>query len=90
VRLPQRDRHATGAHSTAHLRLRRGNGVQLRAEEVDPLGSPGIPRRRRRTWPPARWRSARSCAAPRRSRSTARGRSGSPAPRSRARGSGRS
>jgi hypothetical protein len=36
VRLPQRDRHATGAHCAAHLRLRRGDGVQLRAEEVDP------------------------------------------------------
>jgi hypothetical protein len=30
------DRHAAGAHRVARLWLRRGGGVQLRAEKVDP------------------------------------------------------
>jgi hypothetical protein len=36
ARLPQRDRHAAGAHRAARLRLRRGECMQLRTEEVNP------------------------------------------------------
>jgi hypothetical protein len=87
---PHRERQATGAHRAVSPQLRRRQCVQLRAEEMDPeipVLSLGSPRRRRRTWPPARSRLARSCGAPRRSGSRGPARNGSPAPRSRAHGS---